>query len=139
MKIIFKSNTVNKVRKITGKTISNIKLYKEKQLIADFSNSLDLEKGVYYVTAVFEYTDGTTDVLENQAFSSYKEVHELPVNYKDTSTIFKILMSKPLFWFSIVLSFTGIPFVLLFIPICDKGEKYYKKYGANTTMKIGPR
>lgn len=139
MKIKFKSNTEKKVMKITGKTISNIKLYKDGDLIADFTQSKDIEKGLHYVKAKFEYTDGTSDVLENQVFSSNKDIHELPVNFKSAGVIFKVLGGQPLFWLSIVLSFTGIPFVLFFLPMTEKGEKFYKKNGANAIMKIGPR
>lgn len=131
MKIIFKENVSKRVNDITNKELSNIKVFKEEELLADLYSSKELKEGIYKVNVVIEYTDESRDTIENQKIYMYTKDVKLTLNYKSVGTILAALMSSPMFWVGCVLTLAlgiGVIIILLAFILADK-SRYYKKKG----------
>lgn len=113
MKVYLHKNLLERIKDITGKRLQNMTIYYDDIFIADKDSSIDIGEGTYNVKLEIEYTNGTIDVLtDEELYVSHKDTN-VTVNYRNFSETLRALMTSPLFWIGITLSFIGIGFLII--------------------------
>lgn len=140
MKIKFKSNIASRVNEITGKSLKNIKVINDEEILAELNESNDIKEGIHNVSVLIEYKDGSSDTLENQKIYLYSKDVNLTINYASFGKLLSSLKASPLFWIGLVLTLlAGIGLiVIVFAFIFADRSRYYKKNGSSI-MKLSER
>lgn len=130
MKVYLHKNLPERIKEITGKRLQNMTIYYDDMFVADKDNSIDIGEGTYNVKLEIEYTNGTIDVLtDEELYVSHKDIN-VTVNYRNFSDVIRALMTSPLFWLGIALSFIGIGFlIIIFVFYFSEKSRYYQKKG----------
>lgn len=140
MRIKFKNNIASRVNEITGKSLKNIKIIKDEEVLAELNESKDIKEGIHSVSVLIEYKDGSSDILDKQKIYIYTNDVNLTINYASFGNLMSSMKHSPLFWIGVVSTFfMGLGILVLGVAsIFIDRSIYYKKNGSSI-MKLSEK